>query len=112
MAAIAENNKPSLPLSIAMRTGRIIDNISQFSGQISGILMLLSCLCIFYGIITRIFNQPTAWEYEIVIYIMMWFVSLALSFAQQQKANINMDLFVSHLSAKRQETLLVAVYFI
>ncbi len=110
MAAVAEEKRPSLPVAIATRAGNIIDKVSLISGQISGVLMLISCLCIFYGIITRAFNNPSPWVYEVTIYMMMWFVSLALSFTQQQKANIEMDIFVSRISEKKQEVLMAAVY--
>jgi C4-dicarboxylate transporter DctM subunit len=72
--------------------------------------MLISCLCIFYGIITRAFNNPAPWVYEVTIYMMMWFVVLALSFTQQQKANIEMDIFITRISEKKREVLNVAIY--
>ena len=60
----------------------------------------------------RALNLPTAWEYEVIIYAMMWFISLALSFTQKQKANIELDLFISRLSEKRREVLTAAIYFV
>ncbi len=60
----------------------------------------------------RALNLPTAWAFEITIYCMMWFISLALSFTQSQKGNINLDLFITRFSEKKQEVLQAAAYFL
>jgi C4-dicarboxylate transporter, DctM subunit len=110
MAAIATGNRPSFPLNVATMIGKGIDKASQISGQISGILIIISCVCIFVSIVMRALGLPTAWSFEITIYCMMWFISLALSFTQSKKGNINLDLFIGKFSEKKQEVLMAAAY--
>lgn len=103
----------SRTVAIGMRLGNIIDRVSMIAGQISGLLMIVTALIIMFEVIMRgIFNIPTKWEYEVTIYLMMWFVSLALPFAQRQKAHIDLDLVLNRIPAKMREALMLAVYFI
>ncbi|MFC1872000.1 TRAP transporter large permease subunit [Chloroflexota bacterium] len=90
-----------------------MDRISTMAGGIAGVMTGLSAFVILFEIIMRyVFRQPQKWEYEIVIYLMMWFVFLAMSFSQKQGAHIQVDLLTQRLPETSRQILSLATYSI
>ena len=90
-----------------------IDFLSLNFGTLAGFSMFLISIFTTYEVIMRrVFNRPTMWVFEVSLFIMVWFVLLAASYASRERNQIIADILVSRLSEPSRLVLGIAANMI
>ena len=96
-----------------LRSVRIIDGISVFSGALSALALLLIVLIIFYEVVARyVFNEPTVWVTEYATYLLMGIAFMALAFAQKEGSHIQVELVVGQLAPQLHRKIDILAHWI
>jgi len=77
-----------------------IDSISDLSGKLGGILILIIGLIIFYEVVLRSLGRPTTWALEIAEALVLWASFIALSYTFKEGGHIIVDIVMHRVSGK------------
>ena len=80
------------------KAGNIIDLFSLGFGTVAGAAMFFVSIAATYEVFMRkCFDKPTVWVFEASLFVMMWFVLLAASYAVRERRQIVADILISRL---------------
>ena len=95
------------------KLGKLIDKLSDFFGMLSGIFLLACALIVFWQVIARrIFHQPTSWEPDITVYLLIWIGFLASGFGLKEGSHVIIDTVVDRMTPKVRAALDLCAYFL
>lgn len=90
---------------------KVIDNVSERSGQICQWLVVpLGIIVVFEVICRRVFNSPNIWTFEISNMLAGAFFMLAVAYVLLHKKHVAVDIVYSRLSARRRAILDIITY--
>jgi TRAP-type mannitol/chloroaromatic compound transport system permease small subunit len=85
------------------RALRAIDRLSDLSGRIFSVTILLATLVVVYEVIMRYaFNSPSAWGFELPIFLAGASYLLSGAYAEVHDAHVKVDLLYSRWSPRTQ----------
>jgi TRAP-type C4-dicarboxylate transport system permease small subunit len=80
---------------------RIINRLSELSGYVSGVLILVSMLVICYAVILRyVLGASTIWQTELSIYLLMFAAFVGGAYGLKHGDHVSIDLLVNRLPGK------------
>ncbi len=83
--------------------GRGVDRLITAVGELAGFALFGVALIMMYEtIMRRVFSAPTVWAYTVSLFILMWFVLLAVPLASRTNRHICADFLVSFFSQRAQ----------
>jgi TRAP-type C4-dicarboxylate transport system permease small subunit len=95
------------------KIGKLIDKLSDFSGMLSGIFLMACALIVFWQVIARrIFHQPTSWEPDITVYLLIWIGFLASGFGLKEGSHVIIDTVVDLMTPRVRAALDLCAYFL
>ena len=79
---------------------RLINWLSQISGYIAALSILAATLIIVEQVVVRyIFKIPTIWQVETAVYLLIAATFIGAPYGLKEKAHINIDMLIIHISA-------------
>jgi C4-dicarboxylate transporter DctM subunit len=94
------------------RLGKGVDRLSDFLGALAGVFIVICAGIVFWEVIARrLLHQPTIWEPDITIYLMIWFGSIAAAFGLKQGSHVYIDIVVTHLAPRVRALVDMVAYF-
>ncbi len=101
-------------LSTARWLGKAVDRISFAFAFLSGIMLLVCVLAVFYGVVARyVIHRPPSWVIEASTYLFIWFSFLAMAQALRDETHVRVTLVISNLFSQKMQALLeMAQYFL
>jgi TRAP-type C4-dicarboxylate transport system permease small subunit len=92
-------NQEKKPLVI-----RGIERLSEWSGYLSGLSILLSSVIIVYQVLTRYFlGVPGVWQIEVSIYLLLFTSFVGAAYGLKHDAHVGIDLLVVKMRPRRQK---------
>ncbi len=88
----------------------IADNVAHVCGLLSGFMLLLMGLIVFYEIVVRTMGYPTVWSFEISTILFLWGSLLGLNYALKEEAHVRVDILIQYVTG-RTARILNFVYF-
>lgn len=80
---------------------RVIDAFSVWTGKIASFLMAGLVVAICYDVAMRyLFNQPTAWGFELTYMVYGAYSMLGVAYCEKFKAHVRMDMIYAKLSPR------------
>ena len=90
---------------------RFIDQLNHWMGLVWGYSILLVTLAVLYEVVARtLFNQPTIWSNESVIYVSAVAYLLAGAYAHLHHRHVRIDLIYDHLGSKARARLDIVTF--
>ncbi len=81
----------------------IVNKVSEVSFMLSGVIILLMAVMIFYNVLMRyIFRTPLSWTTEMSAYMLIAITFFSMPEIAKQKAHIKFTLFTELLSPKKR----------
>lgn len=77
-----------------------IDGLSEVSGYVSGLLIVLSMLIVCYGVVIRALGQSTTWQIELTTYLLIFVTFVGGAYGLKHDKHVNVDLLVNKLPKK------------
>jgi TRAP-type mannitol/chloroaromatic compound transport system permease small subunit len=91
------------PPAAFIRTIRVLDDVSLWSGRIVGWLIIPMVLSLVYEVVARyFFNAPTVWAYDMTFMLYGSFFMLGSAYTLLRKSHIRTDFFYGQWSPRRQ----------
>lgn len=91
------------PPAAFIRTIRVLDGVSLWSGRIVGWLIIPMVLSLVYEVVARyFFNAPTVWAYDMTFMLYGSFFMLGSAYTLLRKSHIRTDFFYGQWSPRRQ----------
>jgi C4-dicarboxylate transporter DctQ subunit len=88
------------------RLNHCLNIIHRLMATIAAMMVIFMMLAISYSVLTRyLFNRPIAWIVEISSYLMLYITFLGTAWLLSRDGHVEIDLFTSHLTFKRQALL-------
>lgn len=82
---------------------RAIEWLSEFSGYLSALAILLGTIVIMYQVIVRyFFGLPSIWQTEMSIYLLMFASLVGGAYGLKHNAHVGVDIFTIKLSPRKQ----------
>jgi TRAP-type C4-dicarboxylate transport system permease small subunit len=79
---------------------RLINWLSQISGYIAALSILAATLIIVEQVVVRyVLKIPTIWQVETAVYLLIAATFIGAPYGLKEKAHINIDMLIIHLSA-------------
>jgi TRAP-type mannitol/chloroaromatic compound transport system permease small subunit len=92
---------------------RFIDVISEWTGKLASFLMAGLVVAICYDVALRyVFNQPTAWGFEITYMVYGAYAMLGVAYCEKFKAHVRMDMIYAKLSPRAKAWVDVVCYLL
>jgi TRAP-type mannitol/chloroaromatic compound transport system permease small subunit len=92
---------------------RVIDALSVWTGKIASFLMAGLVVAICYDVGMRyIFNQPTAWGFELTYMVYGAYAMLGVAYCEKFKAHVRMDMLYAKLSPRAKAWVDVVCYLL
>lgn len=77
----------------------LFDKLIKFGAYLSGVLIIITTVMIFYEVISRsFFNKPTSWTTELSIYAVIWSCFLGSAYAVRTYSHITVDLLINNVN--------------
>jgi len=84
-------------------TFRWANAMSQLTGYLSGVALLLATGATMHGVASRyFFGHPTIWQTEFSIYLLMFVTFVGGAYGLRHHAHVGVDLFVQRLPSRPQ----------
>ncbi len=84
-------------------TFRWANRISEVAGYLSAVALVLATLAMLHSVITRyVFKQPTVWQTETSIYLLIFVTFVGAAFGLKHHAHVGVDLLVERLPSRPQ----------
>ena len=91
---------------VISKTAQIIDSLSVFAGNLSGIFILIVALSVVYEIALRTFlNRPTSWTLELSIHLTIAATFLGAPYVAKIGRHISVDIITSRLQNESRKAL-------
>jgi TRAP-type mannitol/chloroaromatic compound transport system permease small subunit len=82
---------------------KLIDSINELTGWLSSWLIIVMIAVILYEVIARyVFNAPTTWAFGDMRMLGGAIIVLGWAYAQRYNSHIRVDVFYTHLSARKR----------
>jgi TRAP-type C4-dicarboxylate transport system permease small subunit len=82
-------------------TFRWANHLSQFTGYLSCLALLLATATTLHAVLSRYFlGQPTLWQTELSIYLLMFVTFVGAAYGLRHHAHVGVDLIVDRLPAR------------
>jgi TRAP-type C4-dicarboxylate transport system permease small subunit len=82
---------------------RGIETLSEWSGYISGIAILVSTFIIVHEVVMRyFFAQPAIWQIEISMYLLLFTSFVGAAYGLKHNAHVGIDLLLAKLAPRLQ----------
>lgn len=82
---------------------RWANRISELAGYLSAVALVAATLIMLHSVITRyVFKQPTVWQTEVSIYLLIFVTFVGASFGLKHHAHVGVDLLVERLAPRSQ----------
>ena len=95
------------------KIGKFIDKLSDFFGMLSGIFLMACALIVFWQVIARrLFHQPTSWEPDITVYLLIWIGFLASGFGLKEGSHVIIDTVVERMTPRVRAALDLCSYLL
>lgn len=86
---------------------RWVDRISEVTGYVSGVCILLATLIICYAVIMRAAGQSTTWQTELAVYLLIFVTFVGGAYGLKHGSHVHVDLLAHRLSERGQLVLQV-----
>lgn len=84
-------------------TFRWANRVSEVAGYLSAVALVLATLTMLHSVITRyLFKQPTIWQTETSIYLLIFVTFVGATFGLKHHAHVGVDLLVDRLPQRPQ----------
>ena len=94
-----------------IRLVHIVDKINMWAAKLTGFLVIGIATVLLGGVVMRyIFNQAIAWEGDIAWLLFIFYVVMAGAYVLRKGDHVRVDVFYSHLNAKRRAILDIATF--
>lgn len=91
------------------RVGRAIDGITEFTGYLCGLFVLVAGLFNSEGVLAReVFNKSTTWQGEFSVYLLMAAALIGAAYTQKHEGHIGVDLLTTRLAARTRHIIDIA----
>lgn len=87
-----------------------IDAFSRWTGIVCSYLMIPLTLLVVYEVVTRLFDRPTVWTFEMSNFFYGAHFMLVAAYGLLYKSHVTVDLFSGRLSKKTQAVLSLICY--
>lgn len=87
-----------------------IDTFSRWTGIVCSYLMIPLTLLVVYEVVTRLFDRPTVWTFEMSNFFYGAHFMLVAAYGLLYKSHVTVDLFSGRLSKKTQAILSLICY--
>ena len=87
-----------------------IDAFSRWTGIVCSYLMIPLTLLVVYEVVTRLFDRPTVWTFEMSNFFYGAHFMLVAAYGLLYKSHVTVDLFSGRLSKKTQAILSLICY--
>lgn len=77
-----------------------IDWLSEVSGYLSGLLIVISMLIVCYGIVLRASGRSTVWQIELATYLLIFVTFVGGAYGLKHGKHVGVDLLVNKLPGK------------
>ena len=79
-------------------TFRWANVLSEISGYLSAVALVLATLAMMYGVLLRyFFGRPTVWQTEVSIYLLVFVTFVGAAYGLKHHAHVGVDLLVERL---------------
>jgi len=89
-----------------------IDAFSRWTGIVCSYLMIPLTLLVVYEVVTRLFDRPTVWTFEMSNFFYGAHFMLVAAYGLLYKSHVTVDLFSGRLSKKTQAVLSLICYLL
>ena len=87
----------------SLLTFRWANRVSELAGYLSAVALVLATLAMLHSVITRyVFKQPTIWQTETSIYLLIFVTFVGATFGLKHHAHVGVDLLVERLPTRPQ----------
>lgn len=76
---------------------RWVDGLSEASGYVSGILIVVSTLVICYAVVLRALGESTIWQTELTTYLLIFVTFVGGAYGAKHGEHVNVDLLINRL---------------
>ena len=90
------------------RTAWAIDGLTEISGYLSGIAILVAALIITLAVILRYLHISTIWQIEAATYLIILSVFVGAAYTQKHEGHISIDLVTILMPAKTRDIIGIA----
>jgi len=98
-----DTSRMEQPPAAILKTIRIIDSISEWSGRVFCWMVIPLMLGLSYEVIARyVFDAPTIWAYEVAFMLYGGHFMLGAAYTLLKKGHIRTDFFYEHWSPRRK----------
>lgn len=88
---------------------RLIDGLSEASGYVSGILIVVSTLVICYAVVLRALGESTIWQTELTVYLLIFVTFVGGAYGAKHGEHVNVDLLINRLPERGRLALKLVV---
>lgn len=82
---------------------RWANRVSELAGYLCAVALVAATLVMLHSVITRyVFRQPTVWQTEVSIYLLIFVTFVGASFGLKHHAHVGVDLLVERLAPRTQ----------
>ncbi len=91
------------------RVARAIDGLTEFTGYLCGIFVLVAGLVNSEGVFAReVLNKSTTWQGEFSVYLLMAAAVIGAAYTQKHEGHIGVDLLTSRLADRTRRFIDIA----
>jgi len=87
-----------------------IDTLSKWTGIAFSYLLIPLTLCVIYEVVTRSFQHPTIWTFELTVFFYGAHFMLLSAYGLLMKSHVSIDIISSRFSMKTQAILSLICY--
>jgi len=95
---------------LGRRLAAIIDGLSDVSGGVAAICLVVAAFLVTEGIVARkVFGLSTIWQIEASIFLLIFAVFVGAAFVQKTEHHLNVDLVLVYLPPRAREIVVIIV---
>jgi TRAP-type C4-dicarboxylate transport system permease small subunit len=84
-------------------TFRWANTLSELSGYLSAVALVLATLAMMHGVLSRyLLGRPTVWQTEVSIYLLVFVTFVGAAYGLKHHAHVGVDLLVERLPVRGQ----------
>jgi TRAP-type mannitol/chloroaromatic compound transport system permease small subunit len=87
-----------------------IDALSEWTGKVFSYLLIPLTLCVVFEVVTRYFDRPTIWTFEMSNFLFGAHFMLVAAYGLLMKSHVSIDLVSSKYSKKTQDIVSLFCY--
>lgn len=97
-------------MEFLLRLSKGIDSASRWTGIVFSYLIVPLTLVVVYEVLSRFFNHPTIWSFELSNFLYGAYFMLVAAYGLLYKSHVTIDLFSGRFSTKTQAVMSLICY--